>query len=104
MKVFMLYWGTGPLVILTSHDSITTPALVQRLRDKGIEKFVAYEIAEQLARERYGGHFDVVCNDLHATDDLRVLDFNGVRAFRLFRFDELGPPVVWEREPARDAA
>jgi hypothetical protein len=45
---------------------------------------------------RYGGHFRVVENDLHETDDLRVLDFNGQRIFQLFRFDELGTPILQE--------
>jgi len=35
--------------------------------------------------------------DLHETDDLRVLDFNGERAFRLFRLKEFGAPVMFER-------
>ena len=96
MKVFMLYTGTGPLVILTSHDAISSPALLTRLEAKGIGKFVAYEIPEQLARERYGGHFDVVRHDLRESDDLRVLDFNGPRAFSLFAFDELGTPETHE--------
>ena len=33
------------------------------------------------------------------SDDLRVLDFNGDRAFRLFRFSELGPPIMYELYP-----
>jgi hypothetical protein len=55
-----------------------------------------------MARQRYGGHYDVVAGDLHESDDLRVLDYNGERAFRLFRFDELRPPVL--HEPARSRA
>ena len=50
-----------------------------------------------LARERYGGHFQAVESDLHETDDLRVLDFNGQRVFQLFRFDELGAPTLQEQ-------
>jgi hypothetical protein len=38
----------------------------------------------------------VVENDLHETDDLRVLDLNGQRIFQLFRFDELGTPILQE--------
>ena len=50
--------------------------------------------------QRYGGHFGTVVNDLHETDDLRVLDYNGERAFALFRFDELGSPVFYEPNKA----
>ena len=96
MKVFMLFTGGGPLVILTSFDSVTAPALLQKLEAKGITKFVCYEIPVDLAKERYGAHFFVVEHDLHETDDLRVLDYNGDRAFKLFSFAEMGRPVTYE--------
>jgi hypothetical protein len=90
MKVFMLYTGSGPLVILTSHQKIEDPTLLDKLVAKGIEKFIAFEIPYELAEQRYGGHFGVVKNDLGETDDLRVLDYSGERAFKLFRFKEMG--------------
>jgi hypothetical protein len=96
MKVFLLYTGSGVLVILTSHASIQDPELLQKLAAKGIDKFVAHEIPYGLAKGRYGGHFEVVSKDLSETDDLRILDYNGVRAFHLFRFDELGKPLFQE--------
>jgi hypothetical protein len=96
MKAIMLVCGNGPLVILTSYESATHPALVERLMAKGINKFLAYEIPLELARERYGGHYHSVTGNLRESDDLRVLDYNGHRIFELFRFDELGPPVIHE--------
>lgn len=96
MKVFMLITGSGPLVILTSHQSIEDSGLLAKLAAKGMDKFFAYEIPLELARERYAGHFDVASQDLHESDDLRVLDYNGERAFRLFRFSELGPELRHE--------
>ena len=96
MKAALLFTGSGPLVIVTSHSSLTDPALLGKLRAKGIEKFIAYELPPELAKERYAGHFDVVMKDLHESDDLRVLDFNGERAFRLFHLKELGNPVMFE--------
>lgn len=96
MKVFMLMTGSGPLVILTSHQSIVDAALLDKLAAKGMTKFIAYEIALDLARTRYAGHFDVASRDLHESDDLPALDYNGERAFRLFRFDELGPELRHE--------
>ena len=100
MKVEMLFTGSGPIVILTSHDSVTAPTLLEKLEAKGIGRFVAYEVPLDLAKERYGGHFMTVVNDVHETDDLRVLDYNGERAFALFRFDELGSPVFYEPNAA----
>ncbi len=98
MQALMLFGGSGPLVILTSHKSATDPALVEKLTAKGLNKFIAYEIPLELARERYAGHFEVVMRDLRESDDLRVLDFNGERAFRLFRLSELGSPIMHEEE------
>jgi hypothetical protein len=101
LKCAMLFTGSGPLVILTSHESLTSPALLEKLAAKGIDKFIAYEIPPETAQARYGGHFDVVIRDLHESDDLRVLDYNGERAFRLFRFDELRMPIM--RDAGRSA-
>ncbi|MGB5254263.1 MAG: hypothetical protein WBN68_16245 [Sedimenticolaceae bacterium] len=98
MKVFMLMTGSGPLMILTSHTSIEDPVILKKLAAKGIDKFISYEVPIELAKERYGQHFSVVSNDLHESDDLRVLDYNGERAFRLFSFAELGAATL--REPA----
>ena len=96
MKAFMLLTGNGPLVILTSYEDIETPPMLSQLAAKGIDKFIAYEIPLELARLRYGGHFKVVLRNLNESDDLRVLDYNGQRAFKLFRFEELGPPRLHE--------
>ncbi|MDJ0698795.1 MAG: hypothetical protein QNJ07_02965 [Woeseiaceae bacterium] len=102
MKAAMLFTGSGPIVIITSHDSVLDPALLDKLEAKGIERFLAYELPLDLAKSRYGGHFSTVMNDLHETDDLRVLDYNGERAFALFRLNELGTPIV--HEPTAAAA
>ncbi|RDH83469.1 MAG: hypothetical protein DIZ78_14300 [endosymbiont of Escarpia spicata] len=104
MKVFMLMAGSGPLMILTSHTSIEEPEMLEKLASKGIDKFLAYEVPFDLAKARYGGHFTVVANDLHETDDLRVLDYNGERAFRLFTFAELGPVMMHEPVEEKRAA
>jgi hypothetical protein len=100
MKAYMLFTGSGPLVVLTSHQTITDQALLDKFHAKGIDKFIAYEIDVEVAKERYGGHFNVVLNDLHEADDLRILDYNGDRAFRLFRLAELGTPIPHEPDGA----
>ena len=96
MKPVMIFTGSGAMVILTSHASVTAPALLEKLAHKGIDKFIAFELDLDLARARYGGHFDVVAGDLREADDLRVLDYNGNRAFQLFSFAEFGPPIMHE--------
>jgi len=98
MKAIMLLTGGGAMVILTSFPSATDVGLLKKLEYKGIDKFIAYNIPLDLAKQRYGTHFAVVAGDLHETDDLRVLDYNDARAFKLFHFAELGQPTVYEGE------
>lgn len=96
MKIALLFTGSGPLVIATSHASLTDSGLLEKIRAKGIDKFIAYELPLDLVKKRYAGHFDIAMQDLHESDDLRVVDFNGERAFRLFHLKELGTPVLYE--------
>ena len=96
MKSYLLMTGSGPIVVLTSHASVLDGTLIAMLAEKGIDKFIAYEIPLALAQQRYGMHFSVVRGDLRETDDLRVLDEDGEHAFKLFRFDELGPAIAYE--------
>jgi hypothetical protein len=103
MKTFLLITGSSPLVILTSHGSIENSVLLEKLLSKGIDKFIAYEVPFDIARQRYGWHFNVVANDLHETDDLRILDYNGERAFKLFSFSELGDAHLHEPTPQGQA-
>jgi hypothetical protein len=96
MKAYFLFTASGPLVILTSYTSIEAPKLLQRLASKGITKFVACEVSVETAKAKYGKHFDIVLTDLHESDDLRVLDYSGARAFSKFSFKELGDPIYHE--------
>ena len=101
MKAYLLMTGSGPIVVLTSHASMLDIAVMAMLSEKGIDKFIAYEIPIAVAEQRYGMHFSVVKGDLRETDDLRVLDEDGEHAFKLFRFDEIGPAIMYE--PPSDA-
>ncbi|MFC1925520.1 cytosolic protein [Chloroflexota bacterium] len=86
------------MVILTSYSSIEHPELLNNLCSKGIGKFIACEVSVKLAKERYREHFDVVRKFLQESDDLRVLDYSGQRAFSKFKFKELGNPIYQESE------
>ena len=96
MKAGLLLTGNGALVFLTSHDEIVDTNLIEKLDAKGISKFIAYEIPVEKAAQRYGGHYRAVVRDLHESDDLRILDYEGSRAFSLFSFAELGEPIFHE--------
>ncbi len=98
MRAYFLFMSSGPLVILTSYDSIENPKLLNLLAAKGITKFIAREVSAELAKARYGKHFDIILQDLQQSDDLRVLDYSGERAFRNFSFKELGAPIYHEPE------
>ena len=98
MKSYMLLTASGPIMILTSHDSPMDDVFIGKLKAKGVDKFFAYELPWEEVKTRYGGHFQTVLNDLHETDDLRILDFNGQRIFHLFRLDKLGDAYVHEPE------
>jgi len=98
MKAYFLLTSGGPLVILTSYDSIKEPELLKRLAAKGITKFIAHEVSVESVKTKYGTHFDVVLQDLHESDDLRVLDYSGERAFKHFSFKELSNPIYHESE------
>lgn len=104
MKAAMLFTGSGPIVVLTSHVSLTDAVLQEKLHAKGIDKFIAYDLPLDLVEQRYGQHFQVVLRDLSETDDLRVLDFNGQRAFGLFHLAELGAPTLFESTRSAAAA
>jgi len=96
MKAYLMFTANGPLVMLTSHDSIADPDILNKLSSKGISKFIAYEVPVETARKRYGIHFDIVMQDLRETDDMRILDYSGERVFRNFTFNELGLPFYQE--------
>lgn len=96
MKAGIFFTGTGPIIVLTSYASLVAPLFVEKLNVKGINKFVAYEVPVDEVKKQYGKHFEIVMKDLHQTDDLRVLDYDGHRVFRNFKLSELGPPTYHE--------
>ena len=96
MKAGLLTTGSGALIYLTSHDDYMDDVLIEKLKDKGISKFISYEVSVDEARRRYGGHFEKVIQDLHESDDLRILDYDGSRAFRMFSFEEMSNPFMHE--------
>ena len=96
MKAGIFFTGTGPILILTSYESLDDPKLVEKLALKGIKKYIAYEIQEDLVKDRYGKHFNVILGDLRQADDLRVLDYDGHHVFYNFSLNEFKEPVYHE--------
>lgn len=96
MKAGIVFTGSGPILILTSYDSLLSPNLAQKLAQKGIKKYMAFEVDLALCQKRYGRHFEVIVKDVQDSDDLRVLDYNGHNVFHLFSFGEMGQPLYKE--------
>jgi len=96
MKAGLFFTGSGPIVILTSYTLLTAPHFVEKLAAKGISKFIAYEVEVEEVKKKYGKHFEVIMKDLHQTDDLRVLDYDGHRVFRNFALNQLRQPIYHE--------
>ena len=98
MKAGVFFTGTGPILILTTYVSLDDPKLVEKLAQKGIKKYIAYNIPEDLVKEQYGKHYNVILGDLKQNDDLRVLDYDGHHVFYSFSLKEMGEPTYHEAE------
>ena len=96
MKAGIFFTGTGPILILTSYDSLNDPKLVEKLSVKGIRKYIAYEVPEEQVKQKYGNQYAVILGDLKQSDDLRVLDYDGHHVFYSFSIRDLGEPVFHE--------
>jgi hypothetical protein len=96
MKAGIFFTGTGPILLLTTYESLNDSKLIEKLAVKGIKKFIAYEISEEKVKEKYGLQFKTIMSDLRQTDDLRVLDYDGHHIFNSISFKELGEPLFYE--------
>ena len=90
MKAAMVFTGSGPILILTSFDSLEHPTLSEKLGARGITKYIAYEVSVDKVKKLYGTRFSIILGDLSQTDDLRVMDIDGHHVFNSFSFEELG--------------
>jgi hypothetical protein len=93
MRAYLVFTGSGPILILATYPKLTDGRLVEKLRYKGIDKFMAYEVDLDAVQERYAHSFDTVAKDLEGVEDLRVLDFNGHQIMANFSLDSLGDPI-----------
>ena len=92
-QAYLIFTGTGPILILSSYPKLTDERLVEKLRYKGIEKFLAYEVDLEAVEGRYPQSFGATISDLGGVEDIRVLDFNGHQIMANFSLSELGDPI-----------
>jgi len=95
MKAGMIFTGSGPILILTTYNSLQDPKLAEKLAARGMKKYIAYEVSIDKVKKQYGTRFSVILGDLSQTDDLRVMDIDGHHVFNSFSFAELGPPIYY---------
>jgi hypothetical protein len=94
-RAYLIFTGTGPILVLSTYPELTDERLIGKLRYKGIDKFLAYEVDRGAVRTAYPDSFEKVVDDLLGEEDIRVLDFNGHQIMANFALDELGEPVKY---------
>ncbi len=93
MKAAVIFCGNGPILILTSYESLDHPNIAKRLQSRGICKYIAREVSVDKVKERYGKRFLIVHDDLSNTNDVRLMDLDGPNVFKNFSLENLGAPV-----------
>ena len=96
MTAFLIFTEGEPLIVATSKEAAADGRLVENLSRKGVDKFIAHEIAVDQLRAAYGVPFEVIEADIAAGRDLRVLDSKGSHAFANVRFADLGRCIRYE--------
>ena len=94
-SAYLVFTGTGPILVLSTYPKITDERLLDKLRYKGIDKFIAYEVDLEAVRVRYAHAYDPIASDLETVEDIRVLDFNGHQIMTNFSLEELGDPIKY---------
>jgi hypothetical protein len=93
LRAYIIFTGTGPILVLSTYPKLTDERLVSKLRYKGIDKFIAYEVDREAVEARYEHSFANILKDLEKEEDLRVLDFNGHQIMANFSLEALGDPI-----------
>ena len=96
MRAYLIFTGSGPILVLSTYPELVDDRLVGKLRYKGIDKFIAYEVDMEAVRDRYGDAFENISRDLGEVEDMRVLDFNGHQIMANFALGSLGEPIKFE--------
>jgi len=92
-RAYLLFTGSGPILVLSTYPRLADERLLAKLRYKGIDKFIAYEVALATVEARYSHAYHSIAADLGGNEDLRVLDFNGHQIMANFSLAELGEPI-----------
>jgi hypothetical protein len=92
-RAYLMFTGSGPILVLSSYRKLTDGGLVEKLRYKGIDKFLAYEVDSAAVEARYPESYRGALEDLEGVEDVRVIDFNGHQIMARYSLEELGDPI-----------
>lgn len=93
MRAYLIFTGSGPILVLSTYPKLTDERLVAKLRYKGIDHFIAYQVDLEAIEHRYHEAYANVAANLEGNEDIRVLDFNGHHIMASLSFDSLGDPI-----------
>jgi len=96
MKAAIVITGTGPILVMTTYPSINNPNFVNKLKGKGISKFIAFEVPIDQCQHIYGAKYHNTSEDLKETEGLEVLDVDGLHIFKNFSLKKAETPFVFE--------
>ena len=89
IRSYLIFTGTGPILVLSTYPGLTDPRLIEKLQ----YKCLAYQGGLGAGRQPYAPAFAHVTANLAAGEDSRVVDFNGHQIMTNFSLDELGEPI-----------
>ncbi|MBF0622446.1 MAG: hypothetical protein HQL54_11025 [Magnetococcales bacterium] len=94
IRSYIVMSGNGALLVITKLScGMQGDTCRAQLREKGMERYIAFEIPTARVEERYGAGYFTVVNRMTGDDDIRVVDINGQRVMNNFNFAEMGEPV-----------
>ena len=93
LRSYLIFTGTGPILVLSTYPKLTDDRLLEKLRYKGIDRFIAYQVDLDEVKSAYPQSFGQAEGDLEGREDIRVLDFNGHQIMANFSVDSLGDPI-----------
>ena len=98
MKAGVVLTGTGPILVITSYPSIDDPNLINKLKGKGISKFIAFEVPIDQCQHIYGAKYHSIPEDLKEAESLEVLDVDGLHIFKNFSLKKAETPFAYENK------
>jgi hypothetical protein len=93
LRAYLMFTGSGPILVLSSYPKLTDERLIQKMRYKGIDKFMAYQVDLEAVEERYPQPYSSAVEELEGVEDSQVLDFNGHQIMANFSLEALGDPI-----------